>query len=72
MEDSVPPDVRVTLVGVIEAERPEGEQLNVSETEPVKPSRLFKVTPSDPPGEPGRIVRESVAVMLKSAAGTKT
>ena len=43
VEDPVPPDVRLTLVGLTDAARPEGETDVVNDTLPEKPFWLVRV-----------------------------
>jgi hypothetical protein len=67
----VPPDVRVRLVGLGEAVRPEGE-VNVARlTVPAKPLRLVIVT-DDCVDEPAVTVRLDGVETLKSVTFTVT
>ena len=67
----VPPDVRVRLVGLREAVRPEGEADGARLTVPAKPLRLVRVT-ADVVAEPEVTVRLDGAETMKSVTLTVT
>jgi hypothetical protein len=67
----VPPDVRVRLVGLMEAVRPEGEVDVARLTVPMKPLRLVIVT-DNCVDEPAVTVRLDGVETLKSVTFTVT
>ncbi len=69
VEDPDPPDERVTLVGLTDAVRPEGETVDESVTIPEKPFKLARLTVAVPE-EPDWNVRLEVPDMLKSGVTT--
>ncbi len=71
VDDPVPPEDRLTLVGLREAVRPDGDD-TVSVTEPEKPLRLARLI-VEVADEPAKKVRlDGLLEILKSAAPTLT
>ena len=71
VEVPVPPDVRLTLIGLREAVTPEGEADATRLTVPAKPLRLARVT-ADCVDEPAVTVRLDGVETLKSVTFTVT
>ena len=72
VDDPDPPEERVTLVGLSEEDRPDGETEADRLTVPLKPLRLVRLI-TDVPEEPDWIVRlEGLLDILKSVAGGLT
>jgi hypothetical protein len=72
VDDPEPPDERVTLVGLSDADKPEGETEADKFTVPVNPLRLARLI-TDVPDVPDWIVRlDGLLDMLKFVAGGLT
>ena len=72
VDDPEPPEERVTLVGLSEADRPDGETEADRLTVPVKPLRLVRLI-TDVPEVPDWMVRlDGLLDILKSVVGGLT